>query len=152
MPTKKLKDFLDDNHVKYVTINHSPAYTAHEIAASAHVPAKELAKIVMVKINGILTMTVLPSSHRVKLASLKKELGADSVELATEDEFKNVFPGCAPGAMPPFGNLYGLKVLVARRLADDEEIAFNAGAHTELVRISYDDFERLVHPKMIAFT
>jgi Ala-tRNA(Pro) deacylase len=152
MPTTKLKDFLDGNGVKYVTIGHSAAYAAHEIAASAHIPAKELAKTVIVKVDGKMTMAVLPASHRVDLLQLQNGLGANRVELASEDEFKDIFPGCALGAMPPFGNLYGLEVLVARRLTEDKEIAFNAGTHTELIKLAYADFERLVKPKVLKFT
>jgi Ala-tRNA(Pro) deacylase len=152
MPTKKLKDFLDSNNVKYVTLSHSKAYTAHEIAASAHIPAKELAKIVMVKVDGKMVMTVLPSSHKVDLIQLKDSLKAKTVELATEDEFKDMFPGCSLGAMPPFGNLYGIDVLVAIRLTEDKEIAFNAGTHTELIKLDYNDFEKLVKPKLLKFT
>jgi len=152
MPASKLKDFLDSNQVKYVTVTHSQAYTAHEIAASAHVPAKELAKTVLVKVDGKLMMTVLPASHRIILLDLQKALGATRVELATEEEFRDVFSGCALGAMPPFGNLYGLEVVVADRLTKDEEIAFNAGTHTELIRLAYSDFERLVKPRVLKFT
>lgn len=152
MPTQKLKDFLDSNNVKYLTLSHSKAYTAHEIAASAHIPAKELAKIVMVKVDGKMTMTVLPSSHKVDLIQLKDALKAKNVELATEDEFKDMFPGCSLGAMPPFGNLYGLDVIVAKRLSEDKDIAFNAGTHTELIKLAYEDFEKLVKPKLLKFT
>ncbi len=152
MPTTKLKDFLDEHHIKYVSIGHSPAYTAHEIAATTRVPAKELAKTVMVKVDGKMMMAVLPASHRVRILELEQALGADHVELATEDEFKDVFPGCALGAMPPFGNLYDLEVLVAQRLTKDEEIAFNAGTHTELIKLAYRDYEALVHPRVLRFT
>jgi Ala-tRNA(Pro) deacylase len=152
MPASKLKDFLDSNQVKYVAVSHSPAYTAHEIAASAHVPAKDLAKTVMVKVDGKLMMTVLPATHRIILLDLQNGLGADRVELAKEEEFRDIFPGCSVGAMPPFGNLYGLEVVVAERLTKDEEIAFNAGTHTELIKLAYRDFERLVKPKVLRFT
>ena len=152
MPVSKLKDFLDDNNIKYVKVSHSLAYTSHEIAASARVPAKELAKTVIVKVDGRLVMTVLPASHRIILPELQKALGTSHVQLATEEEFKDVFPGCALGAMPPFGNLYGLKVIVAQRLTEDEDIAFNAGTHTELIKLAYSDFERLVKPRILKFT
>jgi Ala-tRNA(Pro) deacylase len=152
MPATNLKDFLDDNKVKYVIITHSPAYTAHEIAASAHIPAKELAKTVMVKIDGKMAMAVVPSSHRVVLDALQDATGAKKIELATEDEFRDMCPGCALGAMPPFGNLYGLPVFVSHRLREDEHIAFNAGTHTELIKLAYADFERLAKPKVLNFT
>ncbi len=152
MPATKLKDFLDDNGVKYVTISHSLAYTAHEIAASSHIPAKELAKTVIVKVDGTMMMAVLPASVRVNLLQLQDALAAGRVELAGEEEFKDMFPGCSLGAMPPFGSLYGLEVIVAERLTENSEIAFNAGTHTELIKLAYGDFERLVKPKVLKFT
>ncbi len=152
MPVKRLKDFLDQHGVKYVSISHSPAFTAQEIAASAHIPGRELAKTVMVKLDGKMAMAVLPASYQVDLDGLKKLAGAGRIELATEEEFRDLFPGCEPGAMPPFGNLYGMPVFVSETLAEDEEIAFNAGSHTELVRLGYADFVRLVEPKLGPFS
>ena len=152
MPSRKLTEFLDKNHVKYVRISHSPAYTAQEIAALAHVRGKELAKTVMVKLDGKMAMAVLPASCRVDFGLLKAAAGVVTVELATEDEFKSLFPDCEAGAMPPFGNLYGMATLVERDLAGDEEIAFNAGSHGELIRLSYKDFERLVQPTAAKFS
>jgi Ala-tRNA(Pro) deacylase len=152
MAAKKLKEFLDSNNIKYITIGHSPAYTAQEIAASAHISGKELAKTVMVKIDGKMAMTVLPASHKVDFNLLKKATGAEEVELAGEQEFENMFPGCDIGAMPPFGNLYRMDVYVAERLTEDKEIAFNAGSHTELLKLEYKDYEKLVKPKVAKFS
>ena len=152
MPVRKLKEFLDSNKVKYVSISHSTAYTATEIAASAHIPEKELAKTVVLKIDGKMAMAVLSASHKVDFDRLKGTLGAGSVELASEVEFKDRFSDCDIGAMPPFGNLYGMEVFVADSLAEDKEIAFNAGSHTELIKLSYGDFERLVKPKVVTFS
>jgi Ala-tRNA(Pro) deacylase len=148
MPVKKLKEFLDSQHVKYITITHSPAYTAQEIAACAHIPGKDLAKTVMVKGDGKMTMAVVPASHKVSLDRLCGVVGAKKLALASEQDFKDRFPDCEIGAMPPFGNLYDMEVCVSETLAEDSEIAFNAGSHTELVKLSYKDFERLVHPKV----
>ncbi len=152
MPVKQLKDFLDENGVKYVTISHSTAFTAQEIAASAHIPGKEMAKTVMVKIDGEMAMVVLPASHRVDFKLLRETLGVKSVELASEHEFKTRFPKCEVGAMPPFGNLYGMDTYVAESLAEDEDIAFNAGSHTELIRVPYKVFEKHVKPKVLQFS
>lgn len=151
MPAKKLKDFLDDQKVKYVTIAHSPAYTAHEIAATAHILEKELAKTVIVNADEKVLMVVVPASRRVDLERLQEITGAGYVSLATEDEFRDLFPGCEVGAMPPFGNLYGMNVMVSHKLAEDDEIAFNAGTHTELIRLAYKDFARLVEPQVVEF-
>jgi len=147
MPVKKLKEFLDGEKIKYVAIRHSPAYTAQEIAASAHVRGRELAKTVIVTLDGKMAMAVVPASRKVGFDSLREAAGADSVQLASEQAFRDMFPGCEVGAMPPFGNLYDLDVYVSKLLADGEEIAFNAGSHTELIRLAYQDFERLVRPK-----
>ena len=140
MPIQKLKEFLDSHNVKYVTISHSRAFTAQETAASAHVPVKELAKTVIVKIDGKMTMAVLPASCKVDFDLLKKAARAATIEIANEKEFKDLFPDCEIGAMPPFGNLYGMDVFVAESLTEDKEIAFNAGSHRELVKMTYIDF------------
>lgn len=146
MPVETLRKFLEENEVRFVTISHSAAYTAQEIAASAHVPGKELAKTVMVKLDGDLAMVVLPATEKLSVARLEKATGASEVELASEEEFAEEFPDCEVGAMPPFGNLWDMPVFVDQRLREDEQIAFNAGSHTELVKLAYGDFERLVEP------
>jgi len=152
MPSKKLKSFLDENKVKYISIQHSSAYTAQEIAAIAHIPGKDLAKTVIIKIDGKMAMAVLPASYKVSFDNLKNLLGAKEVRLAYEQEFIDKFPDCEVGAMPPFGNIYGMDVFVAESLAEDEEIAFNACNHTELIKMNFIDFEKLVKPKRIKFS
>ncbi len=149
MPVAKLKEYLDANAVKYVTISHSKAFTAMEVAESAHVQGKEMAKTVVLNLDGKLAMAVLPAVQKVDLDLLRKNTGAASLELAREQEFRSDFPGCEVGAMPPFGNLFGMEVYVEPRLAADKEIAFNAGSHTELIRLAYKDFERLVKPRLV---
>jgi Ala-tRNA(Pro) deacylase len=151
MPITKLKTYLDENGVKYTTISHSVAYTAQEIASAAHVRGKDLAKTVVVRVDGDLAMAVLPASLQVDLEKLARELGARDVALATENEFRFRFPDCEPGAMPPFGNMYGMPVFVDQTLTADPEIAFNAGTHRELVRLAYADFARLAQPKVLNF-
>ncbi len=149
MPIRKIRDFLDSHHIRYFIISHSPAYTAQEIAAAAHVPGEELAKTVMVTIDEKLAMAVLPASYKLDFDKLRDAAGTRNVELAAEEDFADMFPGCEVGAMPPFGNLYGMKTYVAEKLAEDEEIVFNAGNHKELLRLSYADFERLVQPVVV---
>ncbi len=151
MIAKKLRNFLDSHQVKYVTIIHSAAYTAMETAHAAHVRGKEMAKTVIVKLDGKMAMLVLPAAYRMYPDLLRDALDVESVELAGEDEFADRFPGCEPGAMPPFGNLYDMDVLVDQVLAEDEEIAFNAGTHTELMRMSWLDYEELVKPTLGTF-
>jgi Ala-tRNA(Pro) deacylase len=152
VPVEKLKAFLDRNNVPYIQISHSKAYTAQAIAALAHVPGRELAKTVIVRVNGKLAMAVLPASFQVDLQKLRIGAGADDVQLATEYEFEESFPDCEVGAMPPFGNLYAMPVYVEQSLTRDEEIAFNAGSHKELIRLAYADFERLVNPVVLEFS
>lgn len=152
MPAETLRTFLDDAGVKYVSIRHSPAYTAQEIAARAHIPGKELAKTVMVKVDGDLAMAVVPASYRVDLDALAEVAGGASVELAREPDFEARFPDAELGAMPPFGNLYDMDVYVSETLAEDDEIAFNAGSHSELIRMDTGDFRRLAEPTVGAFS
>lgn len=151
MPATKLKKYLDSHHVKYDTFSHAPAYTSGEIAAEAHISGKELAKTVMVKLDGKLAMAVLPGPNKVNFQLLKDATGAKNVELAKEQEFKDQFPDCEVGAMPPFGNLYDMDVYVEETLSWDDEIGFNAGTHSEIVKLAYKDFETLVHPKVVQF-
>lgn len=151
MPVKKLKEYLDSNKVEYVTINHSLAFTAQRIAASAHISGKEIAKTVIINADGRKIMAVLPASSKVNLNLLKESINVKQIEIAHEQDFGLLFPECEIGAMPPFGNLYGMEVYVAEKLALDEEIAFNAGTHRELIKLSYKDFVRLVKPKLIKF-
>ncbi len=148
MPAEKLRKFLDEHKIKYVNIKHSLAYTAQEIAASAHIHGKEIAKTVIVKINGEMVMAVIPANFKIDLGLVSEAAGGKSAQLANEQEFQDLFPGCALGAMPPFGNLYNIPVYVDESLAEDEEIVFNAGSHTELIRLAYKDFESLVKPKI----
>lgn len=148
MPVQKLKELLEKENVKYVSVLHSRAYTAQEIAASAHIPGKELAKTVMVKLDGKMAMAVLPASYQVDFRLIRQVSGAREAQLATEEEFKDLFPDCDIGGMPPFGNLYGMEVFVDESLTGQPEIAFNAGSHYELIKVAYRDFARLVRPKV----
>lgn len=148
MILQRLKDFLDARQVKYIVLSHSPAYTAMEIAAMAQIPGKEVAKTVIVNGDGTVMMAVVPASHMVDFKAMHEVAGAKHVELAGEFEFKNLFPECEVGAMPPFGNLYSMPVIVSESLAEDEMIAFNAGTHKELVWMTYRDFAQIVQPKV----
>jgi len=152
MPLSKLRAFLDQHHIRYVVLSHSKAFTAQGIAALAHISGKELAKTVILKLDGSLAMAVLPASYQVDIAAIRKATGVRTAELATETEFAQHFPDCETGAMPPFGNLYGIPVYVDETLAEDEEIAFNAGSHYELIRMAYRDFEDVVNPLVMDFS
>lgn len=152
MSMKKLIDFLNKNKIRYVTIKHSPAYTSQEIAEMAHISAKEIAKTVIVKVDDELVMVVLPAHLKVNFNQLKDLTKAKKVELANEVDFQDRFPDCELGAMPPFGNLFKMAVYVLYDLTKDKEIAFNAGTHSELIKMAYKNFETLVHPKVIKST
>jgi Ala-tRNA(Pro) deacylase len=151
MPIAALKRFLDEHRVKYVTIQHSRAYTASEIAYKSHMPHQELAKTVVVKVGSHLAMAVVPASRFVDFARLSAALGNAKVELADESDFQDKFPGCEIGAMPPFGNLFDMPVFVSEKLASNPEIAFNAGTHAELIRLSFADFASLAKPRILDF-
>jgi Ala-tRNA(Pro) deacylase len=148
MILQRLKEFLDNRQIKYMVIQHSPAYTSLEIAAMAKIPGKEIAKTVIVNADGKKLMVVVPASHMVDFTSLRIFINAEQAELAGEQQFKDLFPDCEVGAMPPFGNLFSMDVVVAESLAEDEMIAFNAGTHKELIRMTYRDFASLVQPKV----
>ena len=147
MLAHRLREFLEASGVKYLTIPHRQAYTAMEVAESAHVPGKEMAKTVIVDVDGRLAMAVLPATKHVNVEHLRRSVGAQHVGIAKEGAFRSDFPGCEVGAMPPFGNLFNMEVLVDPKLAEDDEIAFNAGTHSEVLKMAYKDFDRLVHPR-----
>ena len=149
---KKLKDYLEKNQVRYEVGYHERVYTSQEIAAAMHVPGKELAKVVMVKADGKMVMLVLPASYRVDTKKLKKVLQCKRLWIAKEKDFEELFPDCEVGAMPPFGNLYNLEVWVDKVLTEDEFIVFRAGTHVETLKIKYNDYVRLVNPRMGDFS
>lgn len=149
MSLNRLKEFLDNQQIQYVVISHSVAYTAQGIAALTHIPGQELAKTVVVRLDDKLALAVVPASCQVDLPLLKVTTGAKTIALASELEFTTSFPDCETGAMPPFGNLYDMATFVDESLARDKEIAFNAGTHRELIRLAWDDFVRLVKPRVL---
>jgi Ala-tRNA(Pro) deacylase len=152
MPSTRIKEFLDRENVHYSTILHSPTFTAQESSQSAHISGKSFAKTVIVDIDGKKAMAVLSADRRVDLEDLREITGSANVRIVNEEELKQLFPDCEVGAMPPFGNLYGMDVYVAPSLAENEEIVFNACSHTELIKMRFADFERLTHPRILSFT
>lgn len=148
----KLQQYLEQNKTPYEVILHEEVYTAQELAQALHIPGGELVKVVIVKADGTYRMAVLPASRRIDLEALKKYWNAGAVAIASEQEFKNLFPEAEIGAMPPFGNLYNIEVWVDTSLTTDEHITFNAGTHYKAVRMHYRDFERLVRPRVACFS
>lgn len=150
--SKKLKAFLDEKQIRYLTLHHSPAYTAQELAAASHIAGHRWAKTVIVDADGREVMAVLPATERVDLDALAKVLDASVVRLADEKEFRSHFPDCELGAMPPFGNLFTMQVVVSPTLAEDDEICFNAGSHQVAFKMAFADFKGLVEPTVAPFT
>ena len=149
--SERLKAFLEGSHVKYTTAKHPVVYTAQEIAAAQHVPGRQLAKCVLVKTDHGPTLAVLPAMYLIDLKKLKAVLGAKTLTIAKEADIKEQFLDVEVGAMSPFGNLYQVPVVVDRVLGESEEIVFNAGSHTDTIKIRYRDFAALAKPRVGAF-
>jgi Ala-tRNA(Pro) deacylase len=145
----RLEQYLREQQITFELQHHPLAYTAQEVAASEHVPGKELAKTVIVITDDRSVMVVVPATRNIQVSRLGGALGASQARLAQEKEFEALFPDCEVGAMPPFGNLYGMDVYVDRSLGEDERILFRAGTHTDTMRIKYADFARLVNPIVV---
>jgi Ala-tRNA(Pro) deacylase len=148
----KLKQLLDQNGVQYSLIVHHTAYTAQEVAAAEHVPGREHAKVTVIKVGQDFAMAVMPAQKKIDFVKLAAVLGEKQIRLAEEKEFSGIFPECEPGAMPPFGHLFGLSVIVDVELEKDQNIAFQAGTHVESIRMKYADFKRLEKPRTADFT
>ena len=149
MPSPKVKAYLDDHGVDYETITHSHAYDAQHVAAAAHISGKQFAKTVMIKADDKLVMAVVPAHARVDCERLKAALGVTRAELAKESDFRTLFGDCDVGAMPPLGPLYGVDVFVDESLTQAGTIAFRAGTHGELMKMTYADFERVAAPRVL---
>ena len=147
----RVESYLRETQVAFQVQHHARVYTAQEIAAAEHIPGKVLAKVVMVHADDRIVMLALPASYRVHESKLGAVLGAREARLAREDEFANLFSDCEVGAMPPFGNLYGVPVVVDRSLAEEDTIVVQAGTHTDTLSLKYSDFARLVEPTVADF-
>ncbi len=152
MCLERLQQYLRAEKVPFELQHHAEAYTAQEVAASEHVPGKQVVKVVVVvNQDGNMAMLALPASYVVDFQKLRQDLHAGSVRLADENEFALAFPDCEIGAMPPFGHLYKLPVFVDNALAQDERIIFRAGTHTDTVSVRFADYQRLVQPRILDF-
>ena len=143
---ERMEQYLRDNDVHFETMTHTQAFTMPEVAAALHVPGRQVAKVVVVKADGKMVMLVVPASHRLNFVQVRALLGAKKANLAKEEEFADLFPDCATGAMPPFGNLYDVPVYVDQALAEEEHVVFRVGTHRHTMKIAYDDFARLAQP------
>ena len=144
---RRLIECLDENKVRYQVLQHPEAVSAQRIAQAEHVKGRHHAKVVIVKADDAHLMMVLPADHHIDLEKVEKAIGKP-VSLGKEHEFKSLFPDCAIGAMPPFGNLYGLPTYVDRDLAEQDYIVFEAGTHTDAIKMSYRDYEKIVKPEV----
>jgi Ala-tRNA(Pro) deacylase len=144
---RQLIECLEQNNVQYEILRHAEAVTAQRIAEAEHVKGRHQAKVVMLKSGYQHLMMVLPADHHIDLEKVERILG-QSVSIDKEADFRSLFPNTAIGAMPPFGNLYGLATYVDKRLAEQDYIVFEAGTHTDAVKISYGDYEKIVKPKV----
>ena len=149
MRTQRTQEFLDEQEARYVIISHSPAYTAQEIAASAHIPGKDMVKVVVVSIDQRMALAAVPATCDVDVEQLRVVAGAKEVSVATEGEFAASFPGCALGAMPPIGLLFGMETYMDHALAKEQYIAFNAGTHCDVIAMKFNDYRRISHPKLV---
>jgi Ala-tRNA(Pro) deacylase len=147
---KKLRVFLEENHVEYTHTVHPLAYTAREVASAEHLPSREVAKTVVVFGDEGYHMIVVPASRLVDFQEVRLTLGLTHARLATEEEIGRLFPDCELGAMPPLGNLYGMPVYLDSGLAAEETIAFNGGTHYDVLHMRTDDYRKLVHPVVIS--
>lgn len=145
---ERVEQYLRENGVAFETMAHRVAYTMPEVAAALHVSGREVAKVVMVNASDDMVMLVIPSPSRLDFAKVRAVLGATSVSLAREAEFADLFPDCATGAMPPFGNLYGVPVYVDEALAAEANIVFRVGTHEHTMKVAYADFARLADPSV----
>ncbi|MCX6133898.1 MAG: YbaK/EbsC family protein [Ignavibacteriales bacterium] len=143
--------YLQSNKVEFQVLEHDPAFSAHDVAAVAHVPESEMAKAILIKIDQHYWMAVLRADQRINQQMIRRVFGAKNVQLAHEEDLGMLFPDCQLGAMPPFGNLYGLPVLVEECLEDDEDIVFNACTHTKAIHMKFKDFRRLAKPVIAGF-
>jgi Ala-tRNA(Pro) deacylase len=145
-------ELLDKSAVRYEVSEHPPAFTAQQMAAAEHEPGKYVAKPVIIKADGKYMMCVLSACYKIDLSALKAQLGAESVELAEEKEIGKIFDDCELGAEPPFGNLYDLPTVMDKVLEKDDHITFQAGTHEKAIRMSMDDYRKLVEPKVLEFS
>lgn len=149
---KRLRELLDEKEVQYEVLEHDPAFTAQEEAAATHVPGRNWAKTVVLRVDGDPVLAVLPATRQLDLDAFARAAGAGSVELADEDDFRRLYPDCEPGAMPPFGHLYDQTTFVDESLREDEYIAFHAGDHQTAIKMPYSAFEKLEEPVAALFT
>lgn len=150
MPVKQLEEYLDAHNVSYVVIAHSPAYTAKQIADLVQVDSGQIAKTVMIYLDGVLSMVVLPASCRIRMDRFSRAMGTELIDLASEQEFEDRFPECEVGAMPPFGRIYEIPMYMYEGFMESGDIVFRAGAHNEVIKMNFKDYKMLAQPMTLS--
>lgn len=148
---ERMKALFEQEKIPYQLISHSEAHTAPELAASIHAPGREVAKVVIIQADGKYVMAVLPAHRQIHLTRFARVAGAERISLAEEGEIRKLFPDCEPGAIPPLGNLYGFPVYLEESLAQEPVIFFPAGTCREVIKMRFDDFQRLVRSRVADF-
>jgi Ala-tRNA(Pro) deacylase len=149
---RNIKQYLFHGYASYTHKKHAPAFTSQEIAEAEHVPGEQFAKTVILNTGQKLIMAVVPADHIINIDTLKQTIGCDQLTLASEKDFIEAFPACQPGAIPPFGKLFGLPVYCDNALAQQSEIEFNAGTHIDTIRMDFGSFRKLENPLLLTFS
>jgi Ala-tRNA(Pro) deacylase len=147
---EKLSAFLRAHQAAYTHSIHPAAFTAREVASAEHLPAREVAKTVVVDTGGSYAMLVIPANKLIDFQEVRQEPGFTHLRMVTEYELGKLFPDCELGAMPPIGALYGLPVYLDASLAEERLIAFNAGTHRDVIHMLTAEYRRLAEPKILA--
>jgi Ala-tRNA(Pro) deacylase len=146
MISTRLRNLLEQNGIAFQVLPHDPAFTAQQLAARIHVPGRVFVKAVVVQLDDHYAIAAVPAHRLVDEKALARVAGAKQCRLATEAEFRDLFPECEVGAMPPVGRLYNLPTYVDDEVTRDESIVANAGTHAEAIRLRYLDLARVVEP------
>jgi Ala-tRNA(Pro) deacylase len=147
-----LQTFLSEHHARFQTLEHPKTFSAQHMAHALHVPGDNIAKTVVLKVDGRYVLAVLQATHNVDLPLAREALQAESVKLALEGELAQFFTDCELGAVPPFGSHYGVDTLVDESLTHDNLIVFEGGSHREAICMSYRDFEEIERPQVAVFS
>jgi Ala-tRNA(Pro) deacylase len=149
---EKLRDFLDAHQAEFTLTAHPNAFTAREVAAVEHLPAREVAKTIVVASDDRFFMLVVPANKLIDFHEVRIALGLAHARMATEHELGRLFPDCELGAMPPVGLLYMMPVYLDAALAEERLIAFNGGTHRDVIHMLTSEFRRLARPVIAHLT
>ena len=149
--TDRLERWLRESGVEFRIFEHEPVRTSEEAARVRGTPLEQGAKALVVRAEDRYVHLVLPAHLKADNAALRTLLGTRQLRFATADELREL-TGCVPGAVPPFGNLFDLPVLIDEALTANETIAFNAGSNAVSITMRADDFVRLSGGRIARFT